>query len=57
MRASTNFDPDPGQNIVTSLQKQVPNIDFYDDPVIQNIFTVEAAVEELKRVKAGGKDA
>ena len=26
-------------------------------PVSENIFTVEAAVEELKRVKAGGKDA
>ena len=52
VRASTNFDPDPGQNIVTSLQKQVPNIDFYDDPVIQKIFTVEGLLlncDELDR--------
>ena len=52
VRASTNFDPDPGQNLVTMLSKQVPNVDFYDDPVIKNIFCVEALLlnsDELDR--------
>ena len=52
VRASTNFDPDPGQNLVTSLKKQVPNVDFYDDPVIKKIFRVEALLlnsDELDR--------
>ncbi|MBQ8836550.1 MAG: substrate-binding domain-containing protein [Clostridia bacterium] len=42
VRASTNYDPDPGRDLVTTLSKQVPNVDFYDDPVIQKIFSVEA---------------
>ena len=42
VRASTNFDPDGGEEITTSLSKQVPNVDFYDDPVIREIFRVES---------------
>lgn len=52
VRASTNFDPDPGHNLVHSLKKQVPNVDFYDDPVIRKIFSVEALLlscDELDR--------
>lgn len=42
VRASTNFDPDPDINLVPSLRKQVPNVDFYEDPVIRRIFSIEA---------------
>ena len=52
MRESTNFDPDDGKNIITTLTKQTPNVDFYDDPVIQKIFCVEALLlncDELDR--------
>lgn len=52
VRASTNFDPDPGENLLSTLDKQVPNIDFYDDPDIRSIFLVEElllACDELDR--------
>ncbi|MBQ4556306.1 MAG: substrate-binding domain-containing protein [Clostridia bacterium] len=52
VRQSTNFDPDPGHDLVTTLKKQVPNVDFYDDPVIQSIFRIEALLlscDELDR--------
>lgn len=52
VRQSTNFDPDPGEDIVTTLKKQVPNVDFYDDPVISSIFRIEALLlscDELDR--------
>lgn len=52
VRESTNFDPDDGKNIITTLTKQTPNVDFYDDPVIQKIFCVEALLlncDELDR--------
>jgi len=52
VRQSTNFDPDPGEDLVTTLSKQVPNVDFYDDPVIQKIFDIEALLlnsDELDR--------
>lgn len=51
-RASTNFDPDTRAIPIPSLTKQVPNVDFYDDPVIRNIFSVEAlllACDDLDR--------
>lgn len=51
-RASTAFAPDAHVDLPTSLAKQVPNVDFYDDPVIQNIFSVEALLlscDELDR--------
>ena len=41
-RASTGFDMGMGEAPVASLHKQVPNVDFYDDPVIQSIFSIEA---------------
>lgn len=41
VRASTNFDPDPGKDLITTLDKQVPNVDFYDDPIIRSIFRLE----------------
>ena len=52
VRASTNFDPDPGEDLISTLEKQVPNVDFYDDPVIREIFRVEellASCDELDR--------
>lgn len=52
VRASTAFDPDPGEDLVTTLNKQVPNVDFYDDPIIQDIFRVEELLlncDELDR--------
>lgn len=42
VRQSTNFDPDPAKDIVTTLKKQVPNVDFYDDPMIHDVFRIEA---------------
>ena len=41
-RASTNYDAEMGEIPFTSLTKQVPHVDFYDDPVIQSIFSIEA---------------
>ena len=52
VRQSTNFDPDRGEDIVTTLKKQVPNVDFYDDPIISSIFRIEALLlscDELDR--------
>lgn len=52
VRGSTNYDPDPGQDLITTLDKQVPNVDFYDDPVIRDIFRVEELLlncDELDR--------
>ena len=52
VRASTDFAPDPGEDLITSLNKQVPNVDFYDDPVIREIFRVEELLlgcDELDR--------
>lgn len=52
VRASTNYDPDPGEDLVSTLDKQVPNVDFYDDPVIRAIFRVEELLlncDELDR--------
>lgn len=52
VRASTNFDPDPGEDLISTLDKQVPNIDFYDDPIIRSIFRVEELLlscDELDR--------
>ncbi len=52
VRESTNFDLDIGENLITNLAKQVPNVDFYDDPIIQDLFYVEALLlssDELDR--------
>lgn len=52
VRESTNFDADGGETLVSSLAQQVPNVDFYDDPVIQKLFSVEELLlssDELDR--------
>ncbi len=53
VRASTNNDPDSGAYPLTVLEKQVPKVDFYDDPIIHDIFSIEALLLSCDELDMG----